>query len=155
QSVTFEKQHPLFDLGAVADVKSTNSSLAKGVFIPNLNSGNLKQSTVKVSSRQLIDGSVSNQLSFKVCFPAREELETHLKFIQQNFIHFKKTICSGLCSDIIILPKNESYWSYEKGSFDPHKSLNIADSSIIEINFVGLGKIQIGSDPSQGCSYNR
>jgi len=39
RNVEFMKQHPLYDLRALASVEKTNATVAKGVFVPKLNGG--------------------------------------------------------------------------------------------------------------------
>lgn len=153
QSVEFTKEHPLFDLDSVTDVERTAFSLEKGAFVPNLNGGHLKNGTVKVSSRA-IDNQVINQLSFKISSPARVELHTHLQFIQDNTEEFQSTVCKGLCKEVIVSSEKDRYLTYREGSFHSDEVLE-TDGDVVQIDFVGLGKMKIGSSVDVGCSINR
>ena len=154
QHVRFDKKHPLSKIKAVADVERTQGSIEKGIFVSNLDGGNLKNGVVKASSR-LIDQQVVSQLSFKISYPARGELETHLQFVQDNLEEFISTVCEGLCSDVVISRRPEVYLPFQEGGFRSESALEIDDGEIIEVDFVGLGKIRIGNNPKVGCSYNR
>lgn len=154
QSVEFTKEHPLYNLNALTDVDHTASTLTKGVYVPNLDSGHLKNGVLKLS-RRMVDEQTIDQLSFKISYPARNDLETQLEFVETNLEAFKSGVCKGLCSDVVITRKAEQYLPFHDGAFHSGEAMEIIDGEVIEMDFVGLGKLRVGSNKNIGCGYNR
>ncbi len=154
QNVEVEEGHPLSNVRALTDVERTNQSVAKGIFVSNLNGGNLKNGVVKVSRRNMGREAIT-KLSFKVSYPARKELNQHLQAIQDNLDDFKSTVCSQICEEVIISKTQEGFAPFHDNNFHPEEALEIDDGETIEIDFVNVGKVRIGANPSIGCSYNQ
>lgn len=166
QHIRYSDAHPLFDLeNAIRDqvIKMENAGLSPdlGAHFSHFDSSSLNEGLLHATNRNINE---KNHicLDFKLTPFAKEALERQVKLISNHQKSFLEQIPKDFCQGIKFSEKafaflgkapNQNAFTSQNG-YVPDHALNV-----LEIDFVGLGKVEIGIDSLNymrwGCLFNQ
>ena len=149
------QSHPLYDLKAVfQQLRNRQLDPELGARVSGLDTGILKGGSLSIKERN-IKNRMTACLDFTVNPVRRKYMDKYIEWIQANPEKFFQSLPSGLCKSIKIHEKKEYCFKFadEDKVFSDEKGLNI-NTSVIEIEFEGLGKVIVCKNPKCLGLYN-